>query len=257
MLQLIITNKNKNKMNTVKIGKFELVEVSRLKGSSLNREVDLKHVDRMANKIMEEGFTQPITIAPSGHVIEGAHRAMASKQLNLDKVPCYIIDWVNVEEDETYLESIIKMNNSNKSWQNEDYLKSYSNINEDYAYVLDKFNTSNLSVGLVVNCYFKKSDKDFKSGKACIEDKTLSDELVTALNGLRETHGKNVMQSYALRDVVNSFNSSPYKSSELITYLRDELNDLAVGKDLRLQNIKEFKGCLKNRLEKFNKQQLK
>jgi ParB-like chromosome segregation protein Spo0J len=244
-------------MNTVKIGKFELVEVSRLKGSALNREVDLKHVNRMANKIMKEGFTQPITIAPSGHVIEGAHRAMASKQLNLDKVPCYVIDWVNVEEDETYLESIIKMNNSNKSWQNEDYLKSYSNINEDYAYVLDKFNTSNLSVGLVVNCYFKKANKDFKSGKGYIEDKTLSDELVKALNGLRETHGKDTMQAYALRDVINSFNSSPYKSLELITYLREQLNDLAEGKDSRLQNIKEFKGCLKKRLDIFNKRQNK
>lgn len=244
-------------MNTVKIGKFELVEVSRLKGSALNREVDSKHVDRMANKIMEEGFTQPITIAPSGHVIEGAHRAMASKQLNLDKVPCYIIDWVNVEEDETYLESIIKMNNSNKSWQNEDYLKSYSNINEDYAYVLDKFNTSNLSVGLVVNCYFKNANKDFKSGKAHIEDKTLSDELVVMLNGLRETHGKDVMQSYALRDVVSSFNSNTYKSSELIEYIRFELNSMGNGRDLRLNNIKEFKGHFKSLLKRFNDKVIK
>ena len=244
-------------MNTVKIGKFELVEVSKLKGSSLNREVDLKHVNRMANKIMQEGFTQPITIAPSGHVIEGAHRAMASKQLNLDKVPCYVIDWVNVEEDETYLESIIKMNNSNKSWQNEDYLKSYSNINEDYAYVLDKFNTSNLSVGLVVNCYFKKANKDFKSGKACIEDKTLSDELVVMLNGLRETHGKDIMQSYALRDVVNSFNSNIYKTSELIEYIRFELNSMGSGRDLRLNNIKEFKGHFKSLLKRFNDKVIK
>ena len=239
-------------MNTVKIGKFELVEVSKLKGSSLNREVDLKHVNRMANKIMQEGFTQPITIAPSGHVIEGAHRAMASKRLNLDKVPCYVIDWVNIEEDETYLDSIIKMNNSNKSWQNEDYLKSYSNINEDYDYVLDKFNTSNLSVGLVVNCYFKKANKDFKSGKAYIEDKTLSDELVVMLNGLRETHGKDIMQSYALRDVVNSFNSNIYKTSKLIEYIRYELNSMGNGRDLRLNNIKEFKGHFKSLLKRFN-----
>ena len=123
---------------TVKIGTFKLVKTSELRGSRLNREIDYKHVDKMANKILSEGFTQPITIAPEGDVIEGAHRTLAAKKLGLKEVPCYVVDWVKVDKDEDYLDSIIRMNNSNKSWQNIDYLKSYSNINDEYSYVLDK-----------------------------------------------------------------------------------------------------------------------
>lgn len=240
------------KKQTVKIGTFKLVKTSELRGSRLNREIDYKHVDKMANKILSEGFTQPITIAPEGDVIEGAHRTLAAKQLKLKEVPCYIVDWVKVGKDEDYLDSIIKMNNSNKSWLNNDYLQSWSNTNEDYSYVLDKYKNSNLSIGLVVFCYFKKANQSFKQGKAYIEDKTLSDALFTALDRLRVSYGKNVMQSYALRDVITSFHSSKNKSIELVNYIESELDDMAKGNDSRLQNIKDFKETFKRRLDKFN-----
>ena len=63
-----------------------------------SRTHDERQIDQVAESIKEFGFTNPILIDEDNGVIAGHGRLLASKKLNLDKVPCIILNGLSDEQ---------------------------------------------------------------------------------------------------------------------------------------------------------------
>ena len=56
------------------------------------RNHDQEQITKIASSIKEFGFTNPILIDPDNGVIAGHGRLMAAKKLNMNQVPCIILE---------------------------------------------------------------------------------------------------------------------------------------------------------------------
>lgn len=89
---------NKNYM------KIENIEVKKLKLATYNpRRISDKELKKLVTSIEEHGFIQPVLINKNYTIIGGHQRVKAAKQLNLDTVPCVIIDVSKDKEKEINL----------------------------------------------------------------------------------------------------------------------------------------------------------
>lgn len=79
---------------------MEIIEkkLEELKPYENNPRKNDEAVEYVANSIKEFGFKVPIIIDKNGVIIAGHTRYKASKQLNLDKVPCIIVDDLTEEQ---------------------------------------------------------------------------------------------------------------------------------------------------------------
>jgi len=66
-------------------------------------------VDRIATAIREFGFNVPILIESNGKIIDGHLRYKAAKQLDLENVPCVVIDDLTPAQIKAFRLSINKM----------------------------------------------------------------------------------------------------------------------------------------------------
>ena len=62
-----------------------------------------EQVNQVASSIKEFGFTNPILIDDDNGVIAGHGRLMASKKLNLDEVPCIILNGLTEAQKKAYI----------------------------------------------------------------------------------------------------------------------------------------------------------
>lgn len=68
-----------------------------------SRTHDDRQIDQVAESIKEFGFTNPILIDEDNGVIAGHGRLLASKKLNLDEVPCIILNGLSDEQKKAYV----------------------------------------------------------------------------------------------------------------------------------------------------------
>ncbi len=128
-----------------------------------NREcINQSHVKRLADSIKQRNLLEfrPITVNSMHEIMDGQHRFLAAKLLDLE---IYYEIYQNIVP-----EDIIILNNS-KSWGIHDYMNYYcKNGFQDYVKLKDFTQKNNLtlkvSIALLVGGSKKKS-KDFREGK--------------------------------------------------------------------------------------------
>ena len=114
-------------MKKVKVGKFVAnYPLKELSQSLVNRDIVGKHSEQFGKKIQEFGFLVPIIADHKGNIIEGHHRALSAESIGMKTVPVYIVNWVDTKNLDEYQKYIISLNNNNRKWTPEDYLKSFS-----------------------------------------------------------------------------------------------------------------------------------
>ncbi len=107
---MILNNSNVNKTKNFDLFKF----------ADFNRDVDKGLVELLIKSIQENNLLRyrPIDINSKMEVIDGQHRLLAAKALNID-IYYRVLDEI---EDET----VICLNNASKNWGADDYIKFYS-----------------------------------------------------------------------------------------------------------------------------------
>lgn len=76
--------------------KFELLPIDKIIIPTIERSISEQHVNKLAQSIEKIGFIEPITVIPSDkeniyEVINGQHRLMAAKKLNINEIPAIIL----------------------------------------------------------------------------------------------------------------------------------------------------------------------
>lgn len=228
--------------------------ISELKMAKVNRDTVAKHAENFKSKLNDYGWMMPIIVSSNGDVIEGHHRIESAKLLKQKTIPSYIIDWVNTKVDRDHLFAIIGLNNGNKAWSTTDYLKSFSNYNDDYKIVYDAYlkNSNNISVGNVVNSFFGVRDNKFKKGTSKIIDLEFSKYLLNKISLLVSKYGKTKIQAYCIREMIKVGFISAKRDICTMDYLFKEYDILAKTENGVLTSIASFKPTMETHLSNYN-----
>ena len=225
-----------------------------LKMAELNRDMMPVHSENFKHKLNEYGWLMPVVVSSTGDVIEGHHRINSAKLLKQETIPAYIINWVDTKIQKQHLDCIISLNNGNRAWTMLDYLKSFSNYNEDYKKVYELYlsNSNNISVGNIIHLFFKPNNRNFKKGKAKINDIDFSLYLLNEISALVEFYSKNKIVTYCIREsIALSFNKAN-KNKKAINYLIKEYEKMIKMNHPSATSIKEFKPTMELYLNNYN-----
>lgn len=234
-------------METLKKGKFKPnYPINKLKYAKVNRDMTLNHAENFKTKLIDYGWMMPIVASVTGDVLEGHHRIESAKLLKQKTVPVYEVDWVNTKQVKEHLDCIISLNNGNKAWSMFDYLKAFAKHNDDYKIVYDAYmsNSNNVSVGNVINIFFRHNNPKFKKGTAKIEDLQFAKYLLYNISNLYEKYGYKKIQAYCVREFIKVAYAKAQKNKKAVDYLFKQYEKMAKRDHLAISSISEFKPIL-------------
>ena len=238
----------------IKRGTFNAYyQIENLKPAEINRDVAEKHAENFKSKLTEYGWLMPIVVSSIGDVIEGHHRIKAAITLGQKTLPAYIIDWVDTKDEREHLECIISLNNGNKAWSRLDYLKAFSEDNEDYKKVYNAYlsNSNNISVGNIINCYFREKSMVFKKGDSKIEDEEFGDYLVSEFSKLYNDFNSGEIAAYCVREFINIAYNKANKNIEFVDVLFLEYRKICKNSKDLATSIKSFRPYMEMVLTTF------
>ena len=234
-------------METIKKGKFKSnYPINKLKYAKVNRDMTLNHAENFKTKLIDYGWMMPIVASVTGDVLEGHHRIESAKLLKQKTVPAYIVDWVDTKQVKEHLDCIISLNNGNRAWSMFDYLKAFAKHNKDYNIVYDAYtsNSNNVSVGNVINIFFRHNNSKFKKGTAIIEDLEFAKYLLYNISNLYEKYGYKKIQAYCVREFIKVAYAKAQKNKKAVDYLFKQYEKMAKRDHLAISSISEFKPIL-------------
>ena len=220
--------------------------INKLKYATVNRDMTLNHAENFKTKLIDYGWMMPVVVSKTGDVLEGHHRIESAKLLKQETVPAYIVDWVDTKQVKEHLDCIISLNNGNKAWSMFDYLKAFADQNEDYKIVYDAYrsNSNNVSVGNIINIFFKQGNAKFKKGTAKIEDLKFAKYLLYNISNLYEKYGHKKIQAYCVREFIKVAYVKAQKNKKAVDYLFKQYEKMAKRDHLAISSISEFKPIL-------------
>jgi hypothetical protein len=234
-------------METIKKGIYKPnYSINKLKYATVNRDMTLNHAHNFKTKLIDYGWMMPIVVSKTGDVLEGHHRIESAKLLKQETVPAYIVDWVDTKQVKEHLDCIISLNNGNKAWSMFDYLKAFAKHNDDYKTVYDAYmsNSNNVSVGNIINIFFRHNNSKFKKGTAKIEDLQFAKYLLYNISNLYEKYGYKKIQAYCVREFIKVAYAKAQKNKKAVDYLFKQYEKMAKRDHLAISSISEFKPIL-------------
>lgn len=100
-----------------------------------NREINQKHVLAIKKAMLAGKNLPPIEVSRDGYIIDGQHRYEAAKQLWEEGKEYELL--IHIFDTENPLLDAINYNNTQLSWNIEDYIKAYSIDNINYKHLLE------------------------------------------------------------------------------------------------------------------------
>ena len=243
-------------METLKKGKFKPnYPINKLKYAKVNRDMTVNHAENFKTKLIDYGWLIPVVASVTGDVLEGHHRVEAAKMLKQETIPVYEVDWVDTKQLKEHLDCIISLNNGNRAWTMFDFLKAFTNHNEDYKIVYDAYmrNSNNVSVGNAINIFFKPHNNKFKTGEAKIEDLEFSNYLLHNLSDLYEKYGSKKITAYCVREFITVSYKKAKKHKGAVDYLFKQYEKMARTGHLAVSSINDFRPLLEVYLNDYKK----
>jgi len=225
--------------------------VSKVKYSTVNRDIVQKHSENFLGKVMEFGWLSPIVIDDKGNLIEGHNRVEMARQNNITSVPAYIVDWVDTSNLDEYQKYIINLNNANRAWTALDYLKTFSQTRKHYSEVYKIYNDTKdvFSVGNVLNIYFNcGSSEAFKDGRATIKNRAFSLYLHKKFYEMKKHYGGIKIQAFTINRVCSFAHQKIKGNLGEMKYIFDQLEQLAEGDSPILSSVEHIRPFVNKQL---------
>jgi hypothetical protein len=156
-------------MSKLKMGKMVAIPYNEIKPSDMNRDLIKHHTDTLSESYKDYGVMRPFIVTKKDkngfHILLDVTHGYDSIE-NLvspnDLMPCYVVDWVDPNNETDVKKAIIRLNINRKGWKIPNYIKShardlggiYSLMNQS----LINYTKKGLSSGVIVSCYDKERD---------------------------------------------------------------------------------------------------
>lgn len=215
-----------------------------------NRSITPIHVRKMVDSIKACGLLRLPIIGklnyyakPKYRIIDGQHLLKAVTGMNPNKfaeIDCIIKEYENKSE---VIFDIAKLNDTQKSWSDSDYLNAWYKFGPDnvkhfthYSYLHMQFKNSKLPCGFVIDLYAVDKER-FKLGKLELKDREFSDQILSVAIMLKDDYNKSVFAMYGLLEWANNRKYKEKKETDfekLISRLRmafKNKEDIAISND--------------------------
>lgn len=239
----------------VQIPDQKLVPLSQLiYEEDLNRVEYEKVTSSFEDAIMENGFMDVVKVFPKSDgyykIAESTHRVRALRNIAGDnqsmEVPIAILHWLDGDNSEDVLSTIVNLNNTGKSWELFDYVKANANakhhdqkVRNSFQEILDKMKklkplmTNAVVAGIYtseIRAHTNLKDKE-KAARFYItsERRTYVDTLLVRIENLVSKYGKKRVSSQFLRKLIFRLNK-----------LANRFIKRANNKQEQLQNYEEW-----------------
>src|SRR3984957_15984038 len=165
---------------------YETIEYDKFAFLTGNRALAPYHVEELIKSIKKVNFLPqtPIIINKNGEIIDGQHRLLAAKKLEL---PIYYI----IHENATLVDAVL-LNTSLKNWNNTDYFNSYVSMKyPEYMTLrnfMDKYTlTLGMSIILLTQNYIHTNSiyRYFKMGKFVVGDLAIAEDMASLIKELQ------------------------------------------------------------------------
>lgn len=158
-------------------------------------EINQRHVRKLRDLIRSHGFIGIIIVIKTSvingveqlFIGDGQHRFLAIKDLEIP-FPYIVVEKNSLEEITKFVSAL---NSNSMPWSLEDYLYAWSKVGIDsYRIVKNKYETSGLSISLLINFYGLRSQggrgsRFFKEGTFSISDLSTSTSLIETFQEAR------------------------------------------------------------------------
>ena len=198
----------------------------------------------------------PIICDEEMYVIDGQHRLKAAEILDLD---IYYIVSKDISEND------VGLCQSQKPWVVQDFLKFYSEINEDYNFVKKVQLKFNFPLHFIISCCNSKSNvfKDFRKGtfklsknKDLIEKKIIElKEIIDLIVGIKRNHGfqKTIITSRFYRALWGFINKENYNQKNMLHALNTYPSNIIPILNFNLESC--ISDALRDRIYNYKKKE--
>ena len=241
-----------------KIIKLSVKDIKELlKESNLlefNREISDLHTLKMINSIQDCGILRLPVIGDISAfdkrkmvIIDGQHLCSAiskiPKEIGVNEVSVILKVYT---EKRQVIEDISKLNNTQKSWNDENYLDAWFKFGKgneffsNYSYLYNLYNHvfDGLPCGFLVDLYARDKDA-FKEGKLEFRNVEFSDKLAQLCYKLKDEYGKSSFTLHGLR--IWAFNRlSEKKDVDWVKLESRLLHAVRMEEDKRCQKREDF-----------------
>jgi hypothetical protein len=178
-------------------------DYGKFKFSENNREIKHGSVEKLKSSMKEHGFIagRPVLITKDGVVVDGQHRLLAAKELDID-VHYDIIDG-------DYMKKMIELNSTQTNWTLTDYIKSYASLHVDCYRKLLKFQEKyklGMSVTIALCIDNKIKTSDIRLGKLFVMNPYAEDIADFVLNCTHIPYNKDYKFIQAINNVYKKLN---------------------------------------------------
>ena len=198
-------------MRTIVLKTRELKKLIDIKNLlPFNREIKDIHIRKMIKSIDSCGILRLPVIGVLKYsnnkkvVIDGQHLISAILKNNSvgNGISCIIKKYDNKRE---VIHDIAKLNNTQKTWTDEDYLYAWYKYGKDnvenysnYSYLYNQYMNDTLPCGFVLSVYSKNKDS-FKEGKLSFRDREFSDKILSICHTLKHKYKKSSFTLHGIR----------------------------------------------------------
>ena len=184
-----------------------------------NRSVDNKHLKRLEKSMSEKKLFSPILVTKNMEILDGQHRFLVSKKLQLP------LDFI-VVDDSDGLQDVHTYNSMSKNWNADDYMNSYAVIgNENYIIYRDFKNKYKLphsqTLMILTNQISNRGDlfRKYQSGNLKIKDLDIANETAIKIVALKDFY-KGYQRSSFVLTMISLFKNDLFNFDEFLHKLK-------------------------------------
>jgi len=246
------------KKTEIKVEKIDIKTIKELiKEKNLlefNRDIQPRHVEKMQKSVLDCGILRmPVLGDVSAFdnrklvIIDGQHLCKALTQLDpanyVNDVHCIIKVYLSKEE---LINDVAKLNNTQKSWNDADYLYAWVKYGKDnlnhYAEYSDLYNQyqnfEDIPLAFLIDL-FVKDKNDFKEGKLEFIDREHSMKILIICNEMRKRFDIPALSLHGLRLWAKERRTN--KRDIDFTKLKSRLMDGLKNSKVMMKNREEFR----------------
>jgi len=241
----------------LKIGKFEVVNINKLKPSDYNRDLDDNHIKKQGHSLMEIGWAGSIIVDNNYNILDGHHKYKFCLKQKVSEVPVYKMYWLKNLSGKDVLSIILKLNAKTLLWKPEQLLSRYAKLDYDYSIAnaeQEFYGTKNMPPSVLVFAFFNEpsSTDKFREGKCKLIDLQFSKKLLQELSRLRNDYGDGLVGGSCMRAIARQ-SWICYKKQIKLKILIDEYEDMLRSNHPYCQSSKELRKYLKKKMSRYVK----
>ena len=243
----------------LKIGIFEVIDISKIKPSEYNRDIDDNHVIKQGESLSELGWANALTVDNQYNLMDGHHKYNWCLKNKQNKVPVYRMWWLDNLSGKEVLSVILKLNAKTLNWKPEMLLSRYGKLDNDY-FLADEaqryYGVKNMPPSTLIYAFFNKASSTvkFREGRCKIVDFKFAYKILNELSRLRNEYGNSMVQGSPMREIARQSHICYKKNVSLFDFLIDEYEDMLKSNHPYTNNIKELRKYLDKKIKRNAKE---